>query len=292
MSNLYIYYLTDKCNFRCTYCYEEQGKTRKNTRVTRENIIHFIDKTVEESKDQEQLLYVLFGGEPFLEFDHMKFFTEYATKRRQEVCGNSNVRFTTFTNGAFFWKDENFLKFLHLDAVKSRNFTVLVSYDGVGNYKRLDIHGKDTTDRTLKVMKKFGELCKRGFVDFCISYTVCKDNFNKLYQDLDNILSSFTVNKIMLQFNTDELAKEFNITVQNRDGGDIKKSVEKFVFDHNRDIPKLYNKYHIPICEYACSECKRCVNPHSEYVYGYKEDVRSLDAKESHNKSQILIQEF
>lgn len=284
-TNLYIYYLTDKCNFRCTYCYEEQDKVRKSSRVTREDVISFIDKTITESKDQNQVLYVLFGGEPFLEFELMKFFTEYATQKRFEICGNKNVRFTTFTNGSFFWNNNNILKFLRLDAVKRKMFTVMLSYDGVGNYKRLDSRGKDTTPKTISLINKLSKMYENGIIDLCISYTVCKDNYNKLQMDLEYILSSFKVNRIILQFNTQELGDEFGIC--NND--DPKQCVKNFVLTFNPDIPKLYNKYLVPICEYTCEDCRRCNKGHSEYIYGFKKEVRNLDANSSHNKTQILI---
>lgn len=60
--------LTNKCNLNCIYCYESKKSSSKMTYDIAKNII---DKETNESNGT-MIIFELFGGEPFLEFDLIK----------------------------------------------------------------------------------------------------------------------------------------------------------------------------------------------------------------------------
>lgn len=268
MSNLNIFYFTDKCDFRCSYCYESM-KNREFTkgRVTEEQIRNFIDDSV--SKDNEFPLFILFGGEPFLEYNMMKYFYRYAVQKTNETA-----HFTIYTNGRFFWKDNNTLDFIR----NFKNTSVFLSYDGKSNYKRI-YNGKDSTPYTLKVIQKLSKLYESKYLDFGISYTVGKDNYDTCHKDIDILLSSFKISKISLQLNVAEL--EIHIGVKPEE-------VQHHVHEKLRDI---YLKHKIPICELMCDLCGKCnsvdPNDHEYYHYGFKDKILT-DKKNDYTHSNLF----
>lgn len=254
MSTLNIFYFTDKCDFRCTYCYESM-KDRKFTkgRVTKEQIEKFIDDALE--KDGHYPLFILFGGEPFLEYDMMKYFYQYATKR-----SNGTAHYTIYTNGRFFWKDSNTLDFIR----NFKNTSVFLSYDGKSNYKRI-YQGKDSTPYTLKVIQKLSGLYQKGLIDFGISFTVGEDNFDTCDKDIELLLSTFKMSKISIQLNIAELEKHTN-TEPNL--------VPRVVHEKLKDV---FLKFRVPICELMCDLCGKCKSgdpkDHEYYHYGFKDKI-------------------
>lgn len=57
--------LTNKCNLRCKYCYEE-GKSTASLDLNLAKQI--IDKEIKETEGYDEFIFDLFGGEPFMEF--------------------------------------------------------------------------------------------------------------------------------------------------------------------------------------------------------------------------------
>jgi sulfatase maturation enzyme AslB (radical SAM superfamily) len=262
LDSLFIFYLTNKCNFRCKYCYESLDQKRIN--VTKEDIITYLDEKLKNASDQVQ--FVLFGGEPFLEFEKMRFFCNYALKKYK------NVRFTTFTNGSFFQKNENILEF-----IKLKNISVYVSYDGVGNNLRVDRRG-DTTSRTIKVLGKLSQLGRRKLIDWGISYTINTENHKLLYKDLENILESFHPPKIILNTDYQNMAK-----IYGNDPDVIRSKINSL-----QDLGALWEKYKIPLCNYTCDLCNKC-KARSLYDYTLKDQHIVLDANKYHHKEQVLV---
>lgn len=66
--------LTNKCNLRCKYCYEE-GKATSNLEFG--TIKNIIDKEIKQTEGYDEFIFDLFGGEPFMEFSTIVKIYEY-----------------------------------------------------------------------------------------------------------------------------------------------------------------------------------------------------------------------
>jgi len=90
--------LTSNCNLRCRYCYEN----KKDVHMSREVIKKSID-FLNRNTRYEHPVVSIFGGEPFLTPDTLKFSFDYAIKK------NPNVRFKIITNGTILNRKIRFL---------------------------------------------------------------------------------------------------------------------------------------------------------------------------------------
>ena len=149
-----VIYFTNKCNLACTYCYEDLAN-RPPQILSQEDIKNHVDKVLErESDPSTQTLFVLFGGEPTLEWDNVCFLMDYAYKKKK------NVHFNLESNGI------KFLSQVFIDQVMNNFFYKLgllsidVSFDGTGNRNRIFLNGMDSTQSMLKV---FANLKKSKF---------------------------------------------------------------------------------------------------------------------------------
>lgn len=256
---LFVFYMTDACDFQCSYCFE---KIKNSGTSSREDIRTFVEKSLEEARDQKNLLFILFGGEPLLCFDNIRYFTELVMSKRKDV------HFTIYTNGSFFWKNENILKFLNLRAQREKKITLFISYDGVENCKRIKNH-KDTTPNTIKVLQKLSALRDKGLVDLGISYTVGPQNEKVLEEDLKNILENFSLSKIEVQFRTNELIDSLGIKFSEENPKD---KVQEYIIQEHK-VQELYQKFRIPLCNLTCSWCRGCDRSHAVYKNGFKDKV-------------------
>lgn len=83
--------LTEECNLRCAYCYENNKSTKKIDVTLAKSII---DKELNNCSASTVML-EFFGGEPFLAFQEMKFLVEYVFSREWPV----RIMCSTCTNG-------------------------------------------------------------------------------------------------------------------------------------------------------------------------------------------------
>lgn len=131
-------WITDKCNMRCSYCYEE-NKVKRNMQTSQsvlEKIINFIVIKVNELPKQENVVIDIHGGEPLLEFEKMVYFIECIRMKLVDY----NVSYNIVTNGTLLnaekakWLNEN------MDSIS-------ISIDGteeVHDKNRRYVNGKGT----------------------------------------------------------------------------------------------------------------------------------------------------
>jgi uncharacterized protein len=84
---------TEKCNFRCVYCYEDFPNNRISDAVA-QSIFHLIDRRID---DIHYLSLGWFGGEPLLEAERVIQISEYA--RRATAIKGVNFRSHMTSNG-------------------------------------------------------------------------------------------------------------------------------------------------------------------------------------------------
>ena len=161
----YTISITNKCNLKCSYCYERHLNTGYGsiTPEIRDRIADFI-----KSRDDADTVY-LFGGEPLLYKDIVKFY-----------CENIKAKeFVITTNGTLL--DEDFIKWC-----ADRKVIINMSHDGMECAERGA--DREVLDANLKILLKYQPKTLVQLV-----YT--EETLPKLY---DNImyLSSLGVKKV------------------------------------------------------------------------------------------------
>lgn len=92
-----VLFLTRRCNFRCTDCYEfPPGAAATQSDMAPQTLHKTIDWTIENSTDSAG--FGMFGGEPLLAWDLLVEAVEYATERATDT--GCDVAFSLSTNGS------------------------------------------------------------------------------------------------------------------------------------------------------------------------------------------------
>lgn len=130
-------WMTERCNMRCSYCYENDKIDRMSQSVIDiRNIINFIENRVKNAAKKEDVIVNLHGGEPLLEFDKLVYFVEGVKEKLKDY----NVYFKTVTNGTLLNKEKALWLNTHINYIS-------VSMDGgeaVHNKNRRYSNGKGT----------------------------------------------------------------------------------------------------------------------------------------------------
>ena len=84
--------LTEECNLNCVYCYEEFKSPGKMTPSTAKKIL---DEFYKGTNSGDTVLIEVFGGEPFINFDLIKWIDAYV----QDTYSDRRTFFETTTNG-------------------------------------------------------------------------------------------------------------------------------------------------------------------------------------------------
>lgn len=229
-----VLYFTNKCNLACTYCYEDLPG-RPPQILTQENIRNHIDTVLErESDPNQQTLFVLFGGEPTLEWENVCYAMNYAFSKK------TNVHFNMTTNGIKYLSqnfiDETMSNFFY----KQRMLSIDISFDGVGNQDRIFKNGQDSTKSMLEI---FTKLNQNGF-RYRIRYTIHKFNVNYAYNDISKIIKTFRPERLITSVAWDTLTP---------------KQIERMTDIKNQFRNDWINKQvTVPICELFCDMCSGC----------------------------------
>lgn len=172
MNNYFVnLFVTDKCNFKCRYCYEKGGnKGRKNmTQATADDVIRFIERTI--GPDQ-QLIVSFHGGEPVLRFELIKYMVE----KIRRVLPNEAI-FGITTNGSLL--NDEMVEYL----AENMRYKLSISIDGdecTQNFNRL--HYGDSASYG-EIMGYAAELRNRNPL-FTIRMTYDRYNIYDLYRNI------------------------------------------------------------------------------------------------------------
>jgi len=112
--------LTDKCNWRCTYCYQKRRPLTMDGAVLAEACDYFRPRL------ESNALISFYGGEPLLAFGRLKTAVEHLLARRG--YDRRRLRFSITTNGSLITDDI-------LDYLDQREFEVVLSFDGLAQDK-------------------------------------------------------------------------------------------------------------------------------------------------------------
>lgn len=252
-------YFTSECNFACEYCYEHLGDKQKYY-ITESELTKIADTVIEREPQDQQTLFVMFGGEVTLAWDKAKFFMEYALSKKE------NVHFNFSTNGYKFQSEHLIQDYKSTKAYRLGKTSLDISFDGIGNYRRVLKNGKPTLDATIKVFK----LLKKYNVDYRIRYTVHNGNKNHYYDDILNVSNVFKPTRIIVSFNYSELSEN-----------EIK-NIE--INKQNIIIAFRSGSLVCPICEFCCQYCNGCGSSKEFRSYFTNDNNLKFDRNENTGK--------
>lgn len=171
---MYSIWTTTYCNLKCTYCYEGQEKNRiYMDRKTADQVIEFIKNDF----DDEELIINFHGGEPFLNFEIIRYMVE----KIEQQFSDTVIQFTATTNATVL-TDEI------VDFITYHHFGLTVSIDGTKqshNHTRKYQNGKGTYEIVRKTVEKL--LSKDRSLR--IRMTITPDNVRELYENVLNIVA-------------------------------------------------------------------------------------------------------
>lgn len=139
-------FLTEVCNLRCTYCFEN-GMDRRRSMST-EVAFRAVDLLFDYAGEREELHITFFGGEPCSQFRTIQAVTEYAEDKA--AGGGKSLSFGMTSNGTLF-TDEM------LEFFARKKINILLSIDGMEhshNQYRRDVGGAGSFHRVMEGMAK------------------------------------------------------------------------------------------------------------------------------------------
>ena len=164
--------MTEKCNMKCTYCFEKEFKNQCGN-IDNRAIKKALDMVFKNDDGSEKKI-TFFGGEPSLNLNGMKFAFEYYKELKSKGL-KSTALFDINTN-LLVLTDEliDFIKEVKKDAF----FYISVSLDGfkeINDKNRIDLNRKGTYDRVIDNAKKLREelICKEND-QTCSRISICK----------------------------------------------------------------------------------------------------------------------
>ena len=147
--------LAEGCNMACAYCFEHAILTdgaRRRRVMSHATIARAVDLVVAYAQPGAEIDVTLFGGEPTLAMDGVRFAVETVTTR----CAENDLacRFAMTTNGLL-------LDAATIETCVSRNVKILLSVDGLApshDAYRRDKQGHGTFDAVLGALKRLKAL--------------------------------------------------------------------------------------------------------------------------------------
>jgi len=143
--------LIEGCNMGCHYCFESsvlQSSHAQKRRMSPEVIRKGIDLLCDYGQPQDEIDVTLFGGEPTLNFDGIRFATEYAEAKSAQ--SGRSLRFNMTTNGLLVTGDM-------LEYIADHKIKILLSVDGLSathDRYRIDKKGSGTFDRVIETLSR------------------------------------------------------------------------------------------------------------------------------------------
>jgi len=213
----YSYYeliLTEDCNLRCKYCFDDYFSDRTGCSYDTsmsidilDDLFNFIYNT--KAKDSRNPIKIsFFGGEPFSNFKFMKAFVEKAEKEF-----NFPIRYSINTNGYNLNSEK-------IDFLVDNNISIAVSIDGnqkSHDFNRITVGGGNSWKNIMKSMPELLAKVRGRGGNVTFMYTITEETIDELY-DSYHFFANMGVN-ISLQFETEkkksnEFHKKFEDTMR------------------------------------------------------------------------------
>ncbi|MGO5065761.1 radical SAM protein [Clostridium sporogenes] len=148
--------VTDNCNLRCKYCYEQNENMCTSSRnisfKTIDNLLNVLSKRFNTIETIQ-----FFGGEPFLNKDAIKYTCKKVMQLYDKKLLLNRPSFGIVTNGTIVDKEI-------MDLIKKYNINITVSFDGIPSVHdkmRISRNGKKTSNIILKNIKTIQKYNKK-----------------------------------------------------------------------------------------------------------------------------------
>lgn len=191
----YIIHLTNNCNLRCKYCYQNKSENE----ISFDNIKKLIDKEIEQKRDY--VVITFYGGEPLLKKNLIYKTVEYIKSKKSKT----KFYYGITTNGTLI--DDEFLKL-----IKKNNFcNIAYSFDGnekTQNLNRVTIDNKPTFDIVQRNAVKLLKLKK----DIIAMVVVTKNNIGNLEENIKYLINlGFKKFNLLFDYSQKWNDEDFNI---------------------------------------------------------------------------------
>ena len=133
-TSLHIFVVTNICNYNCVYCQAQHNNQAGKGKMSRETATKAVDIALQ--SPAQYLTFEFQGGEPFINFEIIKYIVEYAEERK----GPKNIRYTVVSNLSMLTDEIQ-------DFLSKYNVGLSTSLDGsceLQNKNRPSIDGTDS----------------------------------------------------------------------------------------------------------------------------------------------------
>lgn len=237
----YIIHLTDKCNLRCKYCYEN----KKEKDIDFEYIKNLVDYEI--AQKNKYSIISFYGGEPLLRKEIIKETINYINSKKSKT----KFYYSMTTNGTLI--DDEFIKYM-----KDNNF-LNIGYSIDGNRKSQDLNritanGTSSFDIVLENAKKI----LKEFKNVVAMVVVTKNNIEYLDENVEFLIDVGFKN-LNLQFNYLDNWEDDDLEVIKKKYTKLAKIyADEIIKENDISIPLIDDKIRTHIEEgYNCNkECK------------------------------------
>ncbi len=174
--------LTEDCNLRCKYCYENANRCKNNYMsfdTAKKSADFLFDNALKYGA--KELTWKFFGGEPLLNLDVMIKIFRYAVDKANQY--HIKLSFILITNGTMY--NKQFEEFI-LEYCKAGN-VIVFSIDGIPEVQdknRITANGKPTSGIVVENILKLKTLFEKNQIESGSINThsvVTKDNISKMF---------------------------------------------------------------------------------------------------------------
>lgn len=165
--------VTDKCNFKCKYCFENLEKYSTKNKMNKYTAFKAIETFIEETKNSQSTKTIFFyGGETLLAWEIVRDSIKFANQIIKNKKINTDYKFDVITNGSLI--NEEVINF-----AKKYKVSFGVSLDGLKCHHdkmRIYSNGKGTFDRVVNGIN----LLRKNRIEYSILCTVGPHNIDEL----------------------------------------------------------------------------------------------------------------
>ena len=175
-------FVTESCNFNCSYCFVDKRKLSCMRLDTMNNILKMIKRRVKEFK-YNKISISWFGGEPLLAIEQIKYFLKLL--KEFSIEKNINISNSLVSNGYF-------LSLNHFIELYNIGINIIqVTFDGSKerhNTFRKDKYNENTFD---KIYNNLLKIKKTKLTNFVINIRCNYNKFNKDETDVNEFIEKF-----------------------------------------------------------------------------------------------------
>lgn len=288
--------LSQDCNMRCIYCYENGGSFNKTRKIMDcSTIKKIVDWWISKIPQEISLVRVEFyGGEPLLNISGFMYAIEYINEKMKQL--NKKVRYFVITNGTLINGEI-------LEVLKINKVTVTLSIDGdreSQNVNRRLLGNQDSYDIVVQNLHRLLDLDVRVLARITMTQGNVKRLFNSVVSlweaGIDEVdCIAVLTNSEKLRIREDDLI-ELRKTcemIQKKMVDNLMTKKEKFFGNYLRIIGSLYDNWDkfYPMCGYYsykkiyCTpdeelyNCEKLIGFNSECL-GTVDEIECIQLKE------------